>query len=57
MIQTNESMHCTVINTKQINSCKNDGPGSAIKCQGAVEQLLSEIFVLCIQNAITSKIC
>lgn len=33
MIRSNESMPCTVINTKQINSCETDGRGSTIKGQ------------------------
>lgn len=48
MIQSNESMPCTVINTKQINSCETDGPGSAIKGQDA-EELLSDASCLCSQ--------
>lgn len=40
IIQSNESMPCPVINTKQINSCETDGPGSAIKGQYTEELLL-----------------
>lgn len=45
MIQSNESIACTVINTKQINSCETDGLGSAIKCQNT-EELLVDVFSL-----------
>jgi len=48
-------MPCTVINTKQINSCKSDGLGSAIKSQGAEEFLIIQLFLVLIQNPLVVK--
>ena len=55
MIQSNESMPCPVINTKQINSCETDGPGSAIKGQ-YTEEPLSDSSYLCSEFKILSHV-
>ena len=39
------ALPCTVINTKQINSCETDRPGSAIKGQDTEELVPSDLSV------------